>query len=198
MAKKNKRKNLRKVDGGWQNKHGVVFTSWERQKLRNSVKESNRLREQAIQAYTGRNIVVAGEDKGVSNNQLWLMGKHPDFILTEQKYNFQNFKTRREFEQALDKQARIQSGEYIRDRAKLYKRNFLKSLKETYAWDDVKDIYMKVQMMDPIEYITKVSEDEVLEIRYVPSDVKDDGRPNQLRAALGMKLKEEWFDEEIE
>ena len=99
-----------------------------------------------------------------------------------------------EYEQYMDKQARIQSGEYQLERARLYKRNFIDSLLKTYG-PDAMDIAMKVRMMKPEEYMLKVAGDEVLEIKFVPSDSKETGRLNQLRAHLGMKLKPDWPDE---
>lgn len=180
------RQNLKKVDGGYRNQHGVTFTEEQKKALDRAVNRSNYQRKK----------MMAEEDKLNPNApQLRLMGKESDYIISRQSKSLQRFKSMEEYERFMDKQARIQSGEYLLDKARLYKRNFMKSLEETYG-DEAKDIIMKVRMMKPEEYMKKVASDEVLEIRYVPSDMLVSGRLNQLRAALGMKLKEDWFTEE--
>lgn len=180
-------KNLKKVDGGYKNQYGVIFSEGQKKALERAVNRSNYKRKK----------MLAEEDKLNPNaNQLRLMGKESDFIISRQSKSLQRFKSMAEFESYMDKQARIQSGEYLVEKARLYKRNFTKSLLETYG-DEAKDIAMKIRMMKPADYMRMVASNEVLEIRYAPSDMPLSGRLNQLRAALGMKLKEEWVDEEF-
>lgn len=182
------RKNLKKVDGGLQNQHGVVFTKEQKRALERAVERSNYKRKK----------MMAEEDKLNPNaNQLRLMGKESDYIVSRQSKSLQQFKSMADYEAFMDKQARIQSGEYLVEKARLYKRNFTKSLLETYG-NQAMDIVMKIRMMKPMDYMKKVASDETLEIRFVPSDMLVGGRLNQLRAALGMKLKDEWFSEEYE
>lgn len=179
------RKNLTKTELGYLNQYGVQFTEEQKRALERAVDRSNYRRKK----------MIAEVDKVDQNaNQLRLMGKESDFIISRQSKSLQRFKSMEDFERFMDKQDRIQSGEYLADRARMYKQNFSKALLETYG-DEAKDIVMKVRMMKPEEYIKMVAEDEVLEIRYVPSDMKVSGRLNQLRAHLGMKLKEDWVDE---
>ena len=177
--------NLKKVDGGYVNQYGVLFTENQKKALELAVNKSN---------YRRKKMLAEEEALNPNASQLRLMGKESDFIIARQSKSLQKFRSIKEYENYLDKQMRIVSGDYLRDRARLYKRNFTKSLLETYG-DEAKDIAMKVRMMKPEEYIKKVASNEVLEIRYVPSDMKVSGRLNQLRAALGMKLKEDWVDE---
>ena len=183
------RSNLQKNAGGTvTNKHGVTFTEQQKKDLERSVARSNYIRKKQ----------TAEVDKlNPQHNQLRLMGKQSDYILSRQSKSLQRFKSMEEYTAYMDKQARIQSGDYMADKARLYKRNFTSSLLETYG-DDAKDIAMKIRMMKPEEYMKKVAENEELEISYTPSKQKREGRLNQLRAALGMKLKEEWGDEEQE
>ena len=189
------RKNLKRVNGGFQNQHGVTFTPEQKRALERAVNRSNYRRKKMIAEYDEAGITST---KKPDPNQLRLMGKdESDFIISRQSKSMQRFKSMEEYEQFMDKQARIQSGDYLLEKARLYKRNFMTSLTETYG-DEAKDIVMKIRMMKPEEYMKKVASDEVLEIRYVPSDMQVSGRLNQLRAALGMKLKDEWFDEEYD
>lgn len=182
------KKNLKRVDGGFKNQYGVTFSEEQKKALERAVNRSNYQRKK----------MMAEEDKLNPNaNQLRLMGKESDYIISRQSKSLQRFKSLEDYEKFMDKQARIQSGEYLRDKARLYKRNFITSLMETYG-DEAKDIAMKIRMMKPEEYMKMVASDEVLEIRYVPSDMLVSGRLNQLRSALGMKLKDDWFDEEFD
>ena len=182
------RKNLVRVDGGYRNQHGVTFTAEQKKALERAVNRSN---------YQRKKMIAEEDSLNPNANQLRLMGKESDYIISRQSKSMQRFKSLEEYEQFMDKQARIQSGDYFLEKARLYKRNFTTSLLETYG-DEAKDIAMKIRMMKPEEYMKKVASDEVLEIRYVPSDMLVSGRLNQLRAALGMKLKEDWPDEEFD
>lgn len=182
------RKNLKKVPGGFQNQHGVIFTQEQRKALERSVARSNYQRKK----------MKAEEDKLNPNaSQLRLMGKESDFIISRQSKSLQQFKSMADYDKFMRKQERIQSGEHFLDKARLYKRNFIKSLLDTYG-SEARDIAMKIRMMKPADYMRKVAADETLEIRFVPSDAKVSGRLNQIRAALGMKLKDEWNEEEFD
>lgn len=182
------RKNMRQVEPGlWENEYGVRFTTAERRALKRAEQKSQAIREKQI-----AEMGTPTEHQ----SQLRLMGKEEnEFIISRQDKPLQKFKSRESFEKYLEKQARIHSGEYQLERARLYKRNFINSLMDTYG-DDAKDIAMKVRMMKPDEYMKMVAGDEVLEISYVPSDMYVSGRLNQLRAHLGMKLKDDWVNEE--
>lgn len=187
---------LRKVPGGFQNKYGVTFTEAQKQAIEAATKRSNLIRGAAIRKEKKEALMTQGRKQG-DKSQLRLMGKENEFIISRQDSSLQRFRSVEEFEGFLRKQERIHSGEYVRDKARLYKRNFMDSLLATYG-EEAMDIVMKVRMMKPEEYIKLVGQNEVLEIRFVPSDQKISGRLNQLRDALGMKRKDEWPDEEIE
>lgn len=200
MAKRGRKKglpNLKKVEGGYLNQHGIFFSQEQKKALERATAKSNRIRNKMIKEDAARPIVVAGKVKAQDRTQLHLMGGQSDMILSHQYRSLQQFKSMEDYEHYMTKQSQIHSGEYLKDKARLYKRNFMESLLETYG-DQAKDIAMKVRMMDPMKYMQMVEDDEVLEIRYVPSDQKVDGRLNQLRAALGMKPKDEWLEEEID
>ena len=191
------RVNMRRVDGGWMNQHGVVFTDEERKALDKAVKLSNRQREKEVQADKARPRMVAGKVIEEDKNQLHLMKKENEFIVSRQSKDMQRFKSMGDYENYMRKQSAIQSGEYAIDKARAYKSNFMNSLRNTYG-DEAKDIINKVRRMNPKKYIELVGSDEVLEIRYAPSDQKTQGRLNEIRQALGMKQVDEWPDEEYE
>ena len=95
-----------------------------------------------------------------------------------------------EYERYMDKQARIQSGEYLEERTRLYKRNYMTALDNVFG-EDAKDIKMKVRMMNPEDFRKMVESDELLEIGYIYDPSARAGKMNQIRASFGMKLKEE-------
>lgn len=183
------KKNLKKVPGGVKNKHGVTFTYEQKKALERAVDRSNYRRKKMLEYEMEVNQVIEEYF-----SELRTMGKESVYSIARQSKSLQRFKSMEEYEQYMDKQARIQSGEYQLERIRAYKRNFIDSLLETYG-PEAKDIAMKVRMMNPDEYMAKVAGDEVLEISFVPSDRKVTGRLNQLRAHLGMKLKPDWPDE---
>lgn len=186
--------NLKKVDGGYVNQHGVRFTPEQKRALERAVDKSNKQRKLEIEADRKKPHRVAGEVIG-DKNQLHLMNKENEFIVSHQPKTLQKFESMEDYNNFMRKQKAIQSGDYAIDKARAYKRNFMRSLKETYG-DEATDIINKVRRMNPKKYIEMVGNDEVLEIRYAPSDQKTSGRLNEIRNALGMEEKDEWPEEE--
>lgn len=189
--------NMKRVEGGWMNQHGVVFTDAERRAMKRATRKSNKKRAAEVAAWEAQPHMVGNVELSPDKSQLLTMGKEPEFIVAQQHGNPQKFRTKADFVKYMKKQERIASGEYEREKIRLYKRNFTDALLQTYG-DSAKDIAMKIRMMPPEEYMRKVANDERLEIRFVPSTEKVDGRLNELRQALGMKLKDEWVEEELD
>ncbi len=182
------RKNLTRVDGGYKNQYGVTFTQEQKEALERAVNRSN---------YQRKKQLAEVDKLNPQHSQLRLMGKESDFIITRQSKSLQRFKTMEEFEKYLDKQDRISSGEYLDDKTRLYKRNYMASLDKVFG-DDAADVKMKVRMMKPEEYRKLVEKDELLEINYVYDPSARAGKLNQIRASLGMKPKEEDLFSELE
>lgn len=182
------KKNLKRVDGGYINKHGVYISEEQKKALERAVNKSNyrRKRDMAIE------IDINKGKKDIPN--LRTMGRESVYSISRQSKSLQRFHSQAELEAYMDKQHRIHTGEYQLERARAYKRNFIESLLDVYG-PDAMDIAMKVRMMKPDEYMRLVASDEVLEISYVDSDSYVNGRLNQLRAHLGMKLKDEHINE---
>jgi hypothetical protein len=124
------RKNLIRVDGGIVNQHGVTFTDEQKKALERAVNRSN---------YQRKKMQAEVDALNPRNSQLRLMGKESDFIITRQSKSLQQFKSMADFEKFMDKQARIQSGEYLEDRTRLYKRNYMKALDNAFG-DEAKDV----------------------------------------------------------
>lgn len=174
------RKNLVKVDGGIQNQHGVTFTEEQKKALERAVDRSN---------YRRKKMQAEADKLNPENTQLRLMGKESDFIISRQSKSLQRFKSLEEYENYMDKQARIQSGEYLEDMIRLYKKNYIKAVR-----NELKDegIAMKVQMMKPADFRKLVeTQGEDMEISYVYDPIARAGRINKIRSLLGMKLIDE-------
>lgn len=182
--------NLVKVEGGYKNQHGVVFTQAEKKQLERSVDRSNYYRKKQLEREGDLERLKLGKKTGQKVSQLHLMGKESDFIISRQSRSLQNFKSKSDFEKFIDKQARIQSGEYLDDMTRLYKRNHMESLRNVFG-DDAKDVIMKIRMMKPEEYRKMIQQEEFMEINYIYDPSAARGKLNTIRQALGMKTKEE-------
>lgn len=189
-GRKKGKKNLVKTDQGTLlNQHNVEFTKEEKRALERAVNASNYKRKKMLKEEGELPRLTGGKPTGEKVAQLQLMGKESDFILSRQSKSLNQFKSKQEFYDYLDKQARIRSGEYLSDRVKFYKRNHIKALENVFG-DDAKDVMMKIQMMKQKDYMELIQKDEDLEINYIYDPSERAAKLNRIRAALGMKLKE--------
>lgn len=198
MASRKGRKNLVRDGDTLTNQHGVTVTLDEKKALESLVAKANKKRAKMLDEASTLPRLIAGQPTGDTVGSLQLMGKESDFIVTKKTASLQRFTSRQQFDNYLNNLERVTQPNYVEERIRLYKRNFTNSLRNVYGWEESKDIIMKIRMMKPEDYMRMVESDETLEISYVPSDVRVEGRLNQIRAALGMKLKDEWYDEEYE
>lgn len=182
------KKNLKKVDGGLQNQYGVTFTAEQKKALERAVDRSN---------YRRKKQLAEADKLNPNHSQLRLMGKESDFIITRQSKSLQRFKSMEEYEQFMDKQARIQSGEYLEDRTRLYKSNYMKAIDNVFG-DAGAGVKMKVRMMKPEKFreLVETLGDE-MEIGYIYDPQARMGKLNKIRSLLGMReLEEDPFLEE--
>ena len=182
------KKNLVRTDGGLKNKHGVTFTEEQKKALERAVNRSN---------YQRKKMQAEADKLNPQGAQLRLMGKESDFIISRQSKSLQQFKSMEDYEKYMDKQARIQSGEYLDERTRAYKRNYMKALDNAFG-DDAIDIKMKVRMMKPEEFRKMVESDEMAEIGYIYDPQARSGKLNQIRSSFGMKQKEDDLFSELE
>jgi len=182
------KKNLKKVDGGLLNQHGVVFTPEQKRALERAVDRSN---------YRRKKQLEEADKLNPNHSQLRLMGKESDFIVTRQSKSLQRFKSMEEYEKFMDKQARIQSGEYLEDRTRLYKSNYMKAIDNVFG-EVGAGVKMKVRMMKPEKFreLVETLGDE-MEIGYIYDPQARMGKLNKIRSLLGMReLEEDPFLEE--
>ena len=207
MAKKNKyeggqyrggrvegRKNLKHTaTGDLLNQHGVVFTPEEKKALEIAVNTANRKRARMLKLEATLPRKVLGVDTGQTVGTLQAMGKESDFILTRKSKSLQRFKSREEYDRYMKNLARVNSRNYITERVELYKQNHIKALDNVFG-DEANDLKEKISMMNVRDYMKMVQSDESLEISYVYDPSARAGKLNQMRASMGLKLKEDVFD----
>lgn len=176
------KKNLKKVAGGLQNQHGVVFTQEQKKALEKAVNRSN---------YRRQKQLAEADRLNPNHSQLRLMGKESDFIVTRQSKSLQRFKSMEEYEAFMDKQARIQSGEYLEDKTRLYKANYMKAIDNVFG-EAGAGVRMKVRMMKPEKFreLVETMGDE-MEIGYIYDPQARMGKLNKIRSILGMRELEE-------
>ena len=174
------RKNLTRTAGGYTNQHSVSFTDQQKKELEKAVNRSN---------YKRKKMLGEEEKLNPKATQLRLMGKESDFIITRQSKSLQQFKSMEEYEKFMDKQARIQSGEYLDDMTKLYKSNYMKAVMNEL---DDPGIAMRVRMMKPEDFRKLVEEKgDEMEISYVYDPATKVDRQNKIRELLGMRPVDE-------
>lgn len=184
------RKNLKYADGKIINQHGVKFTDAEKRALESAVNMANRKRKNQLKEVATLPRTVRGVDTGDTLSTKLQMGFESDFIITKKTKSLQRFESREQFTKYMDYLKRVNSKDYLDERTRLYKRNYIKALNDVHG-DDAKDIAMKVRMMKPAEFRKLIESEELVEINdlYAPEDKASERE--KLRASFGMKSKED-------
>lgn len=189
------RKNLTKLENGnVLNQHGVEFTQADKKKLENLVNRANAKRSRMIKEEGALPRLVGGKPTGQNVSTLQQMGKESDFIISRKSKSMQRFTSREQYEKYVSHLEQVNSPDYIEEKTRAYKRNHMKALKEAFG-DEANDVIMKIRMMKPADYRKMIQSDEEMEISYFYSPEDRAGKLNQIRASMGMNLKEEYYDE---
>lgn len=192
----NQRKNLIKTDGGFINSSGVFISTEERKALEAAVNKANRKRTKMLKDESHIMRLFGARPTGHTIGELRTMGTEGDFILSRKSKSLQQFASRESFDIYMRNLRRVNEPNYLTIRAKQYKANYLKALKDTFAWDDIKDVYMKIQMTPALEYMRSVDIDEAMEIGYLYEKESYYSKLNNVRAAAGRAMVE-WDDESL-
>ncbi len=192
------RKNLIYRDGGIYNtyvdkegkEHHTFFTLEEKKALETAVNRATKKRRELLQAEAQLpRFGPDGKPTGDTVATLQLMGRESDFILTPKTKSLQRFRTHEQYERYMDYLNQVNQPDYIDNRIRLYKKNHMKAIKENLG--DA-GILMKIRMMPIHEYAEFVSSHEdVMEIHFIYGADAKQAKINQIRLALGMKIKEE-------
>lgn len=185
------RKNLTRLsDGTIKNQHGVVFTDADKRALESQVNMANRKRAKQLKEVATLPRTVRGVDTGDTLATKLQMGFESDFIIAKKTKSLQRFTTREQYDTYMQYLKRVNSKDYLDERTRLYKRNYMKALQDVHG-DDAKDIIMKVRMMKPADFRKLIEQEELVEINdlYAPEDKASERE--KLRASFGMKSKED-------
>ena len=184
------RKNLVKTDTGVVNQHGVAFTLEEKNALEQAVNTANRKRARMLKQEAQLPRMVNGKETGDTVATLQMMGKESDFILQRKTKSLQRFKSKEDYNRYMRNLERVNKRDYITERMRQYKRNHIKAIRENLGDEG---IAIKIQMMKPADYMRLVqSNEDVLEIHFTyPGSESQQAKINQIRLALGMKIKDE-------
>ena len=191
------RKNLVRVEDGFQNQHGVIFTEQEKKALETAVNTANRKRARMLKAEAELPRLSGGKDTGDTVASLQLMGKESDFILAPKSKSLQRFKSREEFENYLENVRNVNRREYVYERTEQYRQNYNTALDRAFG-DEAGDIKARLNELSPKEYREFVaSNDDTLEIGYIYLPSRRTEKLNEIRSALDMDTVDIPDDDEI-
>ena len=185
------RQNLKHLgDGRVKNQHGVVFSDAERKRLDTLVVRANRLRSQQLKEAATLPRMVRGEPTGDTLATKLQMGFESDFIIAKKSRSLQRFQSKAEYTRYTKYLEKVLSPEYLDERTRLYKRNYMAALERVHG-DNAKDVKMRVRMMKPSEFRKLIEQDELLEINEVYAAQDKAAELERLRASFGMKSKDD-------
>ena len=185
------RKNLKYLDDGRiKNQYGVMFTDQEKRALESAVVRANRKRSEQLKEVATLPRSVRGKPTGDTVATKLQMGFESDFIIPKKSKSLQRFQSKSEFNRYMKYLERVNSGEYLDDRTRLYKANYMKALKKVHG-DNAKDVMMKVRMMKPADFRKLIEKEELLEINDIYRPEDRSAALNRIRASFGMNEKEE-------
>lgn len=191
-GRKEGRKNLVKTETGFINQHGIEFTAAERKQLENLVNRANYKRKKMIIEEGSLPRMVNGKHTGETVSVLQSMNKESDFIISRKSKSLQRFKSREDFDRYMSNLEKVLSDDYIDEKTRLYKRNHIKALENVFG-DDAKDVVNKIRSMRLKDYREMIQSDEMVEVNYIYDPSELQGKLNQIRKSMGMKLKEEFI-----
>ena len=184
------RKNLKRLDDGRiKNQHGVIFTEEERRKLVSAVNQSQAKRRKQLEEVAKLPRTNRGKKTGDTLATKLDSGYEPDFIITAKSKSLQRFQNKREYTRYMNYLKRVNSGEYLNDRTRLYKKNYIQAIKNVHG-ADADDIVKKVRYMRLDKFRKMIEQDELLEIAYVYTTEDLAGERERLRESFGMEEEE--------
>ena len=188
--------NLQKkiVDGklGVVNQHGVFFAANEKEALEKAVRKANRRSKAMHEAFDALPFRMEGKEQAWTvGERIKTLGKEADFSISKKSMSLQRFESKEEYERYMANLDRVNSGNYIADRAKLYLDNYEKALTDPhkglgFSYNDVSDIIEHLRSLKPKDYLRAVATNEELEIGYPYDEEATAATLNRIRSALGL------------
>lgn len=182
---------------GYLNQHDIFFTDKEKEALESAVRKARSKQKELREIFDPLPYKIQGRETGATVGEMRTLGKEADFSIADKSASLQRFHSREEFDRYMKNLNRVNSKNYVADRARLYKRNYQTALTDPHsglglAYDDVSDILMKIRTMKSDDYIRQVASNEELEIGYLYDDGNGSiaNKLNAIRSALGLKHRE--------
>lgn len=208
-------KNLKRVvdaasgEAGFLNQNNVFISEKERAALVKAVKTANRKRESLQAMFAPLPHKEEGRETGMTVGERRLnLGVEVDFSIADKNASLQRFRTKEEFNRYMKNLDRVNSKDYIKERSRLYKRNYQAALLNPenglgLAYDDVSDILMKIRTMPTEKYLKEVAMNDELTLGYLYDEGEGgiEQKLNAIRSALGLKHREHdsfWDGDEYE
>lgn len=183
-------RNLIRTADGFLNQNNVLFTPEEKKALENAVRTANRRSKKMHEVFDALPYKIEGRETGATVGDMRLMGKEADFSIAKKSSSLQRFKSKEEYSRYMQNLNRVNSPDYIVQRARQYKQNYRTAILNYYSYDEASDILMKIRMMKPEDYIKNVATNEELEIQFVYGAEDRAAKLNAIRSALGLKHRE--------
>lgn len=174
---------LKKIEGGYVNQYGIVFSEAEKKDLESKVNTANAKRKRMLEAEAKLPRMDGGKDTGDTLGTLQLMGRESDFILHKKSKSLQRFKSKEQYKRYIENLQRVNDRNYIKNRVSQYKQNYITSLKNV-AGSKADDIVSTIENMNDEVYMKLAQSNEELEIGYVYSPVDLAHKLNRIRAVL--------------
>lgn len=197
MARLKGSTNLKRVDGGYINQHGVFFTEDEKRSLESAVNTAMSKRRRMLKEASQLDRMADGKPTGDKLLSLQAYGSESDFILAKKSKSLQRFKSKAEYENYLDNVRQVNDRGYIDRRTEQYRENYFTALRRAFD-SDADDIIAKLESMTLKEYRQWVEQnDDVLEIGYIYLRSGRYQKLNEIRRALLIDEVEAPEDDEI-
>lgn len=203
MAKGRKgRKNLVTTsDGMIRNQHGVKFTTEEKKKLESLYSSVMRKRREQIKEYEKLPRLVGGKETGDTLATKLQSGfKDDDFIITKKTKSLQRFRNKSDYNRYIKYLERVKSGEYLDDRTRLWKKNYVKAIENVHGKEAAKDITNKIRSMRLKDFRKMAEQDELVDIAHVYLESDKVVARAELRKIFNVKQVDEdgYYNEEDE
>lgn len=193
----NRQKNLKRdAKGNYINQYGVKFTEAEKRDLESAVNSVNRKRKRQLENISGLSRKVGGKDTGDIIKTKMILGDESEFILAKRSKSLQRIQTKQQYNDYMRNLKKAMSPNYELERKRLYKRNYISAMEKEFGdpkqWADIKN---KIRSMNPDKFIELVNSDDAMEIKFVYDAQELQGRMNQIRGALGIKMVEDEIED---
>lgn len=135
------------------NEHGVVATKAEIKEVQKAIDKANKARKKEWNRLKKKQFKEGGSQLTVEE-QRGVMGDPRYKNFKPEKFNFNAYESRRDFERRSQKKKETYKGDFMLEKARLFKRNYIKSLEHAFSDTDMdyRKIVNKIKRMSPQDF----------------------------------------------